>query len=148
MRDLSALANMALTSVRNELDLVSSRRERLILGGHAATWWGAAREFLGIARGTQHEVQRRSTSVDCPVEIAPLLFNPDVRLIDAVGIVGEAQVRSTPSVEFGRIALDPAKHGRMIDGDASFAQELFDVTIAQGVAQIPSHRTKDDIRFE
>ena len=38
-----------------------------------------------------------------------------------------------------------SKYGRMIDGDASFPHELFDIAIAQGVAQIPPHGTEDDV---
>jgi hypothetical protein len=40
-------------------------------------------------------------------------------------------VRSTSSVEFGSMALELAKHGRMVDGDATFPQEFFHATIAQ-----------------
>jgi hypothetical protein len=71
--------------------------------------------------------------------------DPDIGLINTVGIIGEAQVWSTLLVKFRGIALDPAKHGRMIDGAASFPQEFFHITIAQGVAQIPPHGTEDDV---
>ena len=71
------------------------------------------------------------------IEVVPLLFNPDIRFIDAVGIVGAAQVWPTPLVKFRGIALDPAKHGCMIDVDASFLQKFFDITIAQGIAEVP-----------
>jgi transposase len=36
----------------------------------------------------------------------------------------------------------------MIDGDAPFLQEFFDIAIAQGVAEVPPHRAKDDIGFK
>jgi len=58
------------------------------------------------------------------LEVVPLRFNHDVPLIDAVGIVGDAQVRSTPSVECWSIALDPVKYGRLIDREAPFPQEF------------------------
>jgi hypothetical protein len=38
---------------------------------------------VGITRGAQHEVQRRITRVDCPIEVAPLLLDLDVRFLDA-----------------------------------------------------------------
>jgi hypothetical protein len=74
--------------------------------------------------------------------------DPDIGLINTVGIIGEAQVWSTLLVKFRGIALDPAKHGRMIDGAASFPQEFFHITIAQGIPQVPPHRAEDDVGFK
>jgi hypothetical protein len=103
---------------------------------------------VGITGGAQHEVQRGTRRVDGPVEVVPLLVNLDVRLIDAVRIVGAFQLRSTPFIEFGGIALDPAKYGGMIDGDASFAQELFDITITQSIPEVPADRAEDDVSLK
>jgi len=33
--------------------------------------------------------------------------------------------------------LDPPKHGGVIDGDPAFPQQCFDITKAQGIAEIP-----------
>src|SRR5262245_37455758 len=57
-------------------------------------------------------------------------------------------MRSTPLVEFRGIVLDPAKHGCLIDGDASCPQKFFDITIAQGIAEVPTHRAEDDVDFK
>jgi hypothetical protein len=77
----------------------------------------------------------------------PLLLNLDVRLINATGIVGAVQVRPIPLIQLWRIALYPAKDGRMIDKDASFPQQFFHITIAQGIPQISPHRAEDEGGF-
>jgi hypothetical protein len=78
-------------------------------------------------------------------EVVPLLFNFDVRCIDAGRIVGRTQKGLAPSVQIWRIALDPAKHRGMVDPLTAFPHELFHVAVAQRVAQIPSHGTEDHV---
>jgi hypothetical protein len=80
--------------------------------------------------------------------IIPLLLDLDVRFIHAIRIVGCTQRGPTAFIQFRGVALHPAKHGRMIDGDASFAQELFDITVAEGIAEVPPHRAQDDLGFK
>jgi hypothetical protein len=36
----------------------------------------------------------------------------------------------------------------MIDGGASFAQEFFHITIAQGIPQVPADRAENDLSFK
>jgi hypothetical protein len=102
----------------------------------------------GVTGGAQHEVQRGPRRVDGPVERMPLLLDLDVRFIHAVRIVGRSQRGPAAFLQFRGIALHPAKHGRMIDGDASFTQEFFDITVAEGIAEVPPHRAKDDLSFK
>jgi hypothetical protein len=45
-------------------------------------------------------------------------------------------------LQFGSIALDPTKDHSVIDPHATFPQQFFDVTIAQGIPQIPTYRAK------
>ena len=61
----------------------------------------------------------------------PLHVDLDVRFIHAGRIVGRTQRRPTPLVQLWRIALDPAKHGGVVDPHAAFAQEFFQVALAQ-----------------
>jgi hypothetical protein len=86
--------------------------------------------------------------IHCSIEVAPLLFNSDIGLINTVRIIGDAQVWSTPLVELRRIALGPALYGRMSDGDSALPREFFDITIAQGGPQLPPYRTEDDVDFK
>src|SRR5262245_21845261 len=100
---------------------------------------------VGITRGAQHEVQRRPRRVDSAAEIVPLLLNLDIGFIHAVRIVGRPQRWPTPPVQLWRIPLDPAEHRRMIDLETALPQEFFYVTIAQGISEIPSHPTENDL---
>lgn len=50
---------------------------------------------LGVLGRTQHEVDRVTRGINGPVEVIPLLLDPDIRLIDAVGVVRRFQQRST-----------------------------------------------------
>jgi hypothetical protein len=47
-----------------------------------------------------------------------------------------------------REAQDPAVDGDVVDLDAAFDQELFDVTVGQAVAQVPADRDGDDLGWE
>ena len=46
------------------------------------------------------------------------------------------------------VALDPAKYGRMIDGDASLPQELFDIAIPQSIPEVPADRAEADVSLK
>ena len=100
---------------------------------------------LGIARCAQQKVDGLARGIDGPIEIILLLLDLDMRLIDAVRVIGRGEMRPIALVEFGRIALDPTKHGGVSDGDASFPQQCFDITITQSIAQILPHATHDDL---
>jgi len=80
--------------------------------------------------------------------VMPRLLDLDVGLIDTVGIMGAFQVRSTPLVEFRGVALNPAKRGCIIDSQAAFSQEFFDIAIAQGISKVPPDRPQDDLGGE
>jgi hypothetical protein len=78
-------------------------------------------------------------------EVVPLLFNFDVRCIDAGRIVGRTQKGLAPSVQIWRIALDPAKHCGVIDPYAAFPYAFSHVALAQGVAHIPTPGAENDV---
>jgi len=84
---------------------------------------------VGITPCTQQKVDGLARGIDGPIEIIPLLLDLDLRLIDAVRVIGRGEMGPTALVEFGRIALDPPKHGGVIDGDTAFPQQFFDITI-------------------
>jgi hypothetical protein len=86
----------------------------------------------GLARG-----------INCAVEIIPLLLDCDVRVINAIRVIGLGEMGATALVECRRIPLDPSKHCGVIDGDPAFPQQLFDITIAQGIAErLPDPRRR------
>jgi hypothetical protein len=44
--------------------------------------------------------------------------------------------------------LHPPVHRHVVDVDAAFGQEFFDVSVGQPVAQIPAHRQRDHLGRE
>jgi site-specific DNA recombinase len=100
---------------------------------------------LGIAGRTQQKVESMALRIDRPVEVIPLFLNFDVGLIDAVRISRRCEIGPAAFVKLGRVALDPAEHRRVIDVEAALQQEFFHVTVAQGIPEIPSHPTDNDL---
>ena len=78
----------------------------------------------------------------------PLLFDLDIGLVDAEGIVRRFQPRPAPLLQFGGIALDPTKDRGMIDGHTAVVQQFFDIAIAQGIAEILADGTENDLGFK
>jgi hypothetical protein len=99
----------------------------------------------GITPGTEQKVDSLTRGIDGSIEIIPLLFDLDVCLIDAIGVVRLGEMRTTPLVEIRRVALHPAKHRRMIDGDPTLLHQFFDITVAQGITEIPPHPADADL---
>jgi hypothetical protein len=87
-----------------------------------------------------------SLGIDSSVEVRPLLLDFDVGLIDPVRIIRRCEIWPAAFVELRRIALDSAEHRRMIDVGAALQQEFFHVTVSQGIPEIPSHPTHNDLR--
>ena len=44
-----------------------------------------------------------------------------------------------------RLSLYPAIDGRVVHGKSSFSHHLFQVSIAEGVSQVPPHAEWDDL---
>ena len=137
------------------LQCLESRRISRVLINDDDTWGGRmcgaeglAEETLGgcgIARLTEQKVNGLTRGIDGSIEVIPLLLDLDVRLIDAIGVVRLGEMGTTPLVELRRVALHPPKYSGVIDGDPTFPQQFFDITIAQGLAQIPPYAAHDDL---
>jgi hypothetical protein len=55
---------------------------------------------------------------------------------------------SAPFVQFRRITLDPAVDRRVIDVQSSLGHHLFEIPIAERIAQVPTHAQKNDVGLE
>src|SRR5207253_2386613 len=102
----------------------------------------------GRTKRREEEIDRRSRRVDSSIEVKPTAFYPNVGLIHAPGFVGRLQMRSSPLLEFRCIVLNPTPDRRMVDLQASFDQQLLDITIRKGVAKVPANGTKNDLGCE
>ena len=72
----------------------------------------------------------------------------DVRFVDAPGVCGRFQVRPASGFEFGRIPLNPTKDRGVIDRESPLLHHLFQVSVAEGISQIPADAKQDDVGLE
>ena len=79
--------------------------------------------------------------VNRAVQIDPASGHFDVRLIDKPPITGRMPAGSCRVDQQRREPLHPAVDGHVIDLDAPLDQQLFDVAVGQGVAEILYQRT-------
>src|SRR5205085_9483566 len=57
-------------------------------------------------------------------------------------------MRLSSLLKFRCIVLNPSPDRRMVDLQASFDQQLLDITIRKGVAKVPANGTKNDLGCE
>jgi hypothetical protein len=76
-----------------------------------------------------------------------MAFDPNIRLIHPICIMGHVEPRSTALLRLQRIALHPAKHGGVVDHRAAFAREGFHITLPQGIPQMPPRHVEEEIGF-
>ena len=111
---------------------------------------GFAEESFGcrsISFAAEHKVDGVAFGINCSVEVLPPLFDFDISLIDAVGVVGRLQIRLGSFLQFRSVMLDPAKDGRMIDCKASLVHHFFDISVAEGITQVPADAQENDFSF-
>src|SRR5262249_60599229 len=94
------------------------------------------------------EVDRSASGIHSAIEVAPATRHPDISLIHPPGTVGGLEFAAAPMVEFRRVPLYPPPNGRVVDRQAALAHKFLDVTIREGIPQVPSDRTYDDHGFE
>src|SRR3954471_21262467 len=88
---------------------------------------GFEQELFGRCRiscRTEEEIERISFRINRSVEVHPLLFDFDRGFIDTPRVVGGFEVRSATFLHLGRVALNPAIDGRMIDVQSSLHHHL------------------------
>src|SRR5260221_9727608 len=103
---------------------------------------------LGISRRAQEKLERVPFGIDGSVQVHPDFLHLDVRLIHSPGVIGGFEMRSTALVEFRGIPLDPAVDGRMIDAESALSHHLFQVAVAQCIAQVPADAQENYLAFK
>jgi hypothetical protein len=103
---------------------------------------------LRMPARTEHKIEGLTLRIHGPMGVVPLLLNPNIPLIHTVQVVGRPQIRTTPPVQLRRVVLDPAKHRGVVDPYPALPQKLFNVVVAQRLAQMPLHGAKDDVALK
>jgi hypothetical protein len=96
----------------------------------------------------EEKVDRRAGRIHRPVEVTPLAFDPDVRLVQAPAVIGRFKSRAQTSPQFRGVTLHPAPDGNVVDQKSALGKEFLHVTVRQREAQIPTDRQKDDLRLK
>src|SRR3954451_19733810 len=99
-----------------------------------------AEEALGgieIALRRQEEVDRDAVLVDGPVQVSPLAADLDVSLVNANRSAMRLAKGSQPALDQWRVDQDPAVQSAVIHRQAALQEELFNVAVAERIAQIP-----------
>jgi len=105
------------------------------------------KEELGrhqVSLGRQQKIDCVAGRINGSVQVSPLTPDPDIRFIDPPGSVWMPHLTTKPLIQNGRIVLDPAPYGDVVHQQAAFHHHLFQVAVAERVAQIPPNAQDDD----
>jgi hypothetical protein len=81
--------------------------------------------------------------IDGAVQVTPLASNFDVGFINPDrAAMGSAKL-AQPLFKHGRLGPNPTIDGAVVDLEAALSQHLFQVAIAQRLAQVPGNRLND-----
>ena len=96
-----------------------------------------------VALLAESELDCVAITVDGPIKARSTPADFDICLVD-VPLAGDGSLAPVePLQQFGRVAHNPAMHGRVIDGDASLGHDLLKIAQAQIVGQIPPDKVQD-----
>lgn len=71
-------------------------------------------------------------------------MNLDVRFIDAPRVVGRFELGADALFELGSKALGSAVDGGVVDMEAALGHHFCEVTVAEGIPQVPAHAKQND----
>jgi hypothetical protein len=71
-----------------------------------------------------------------------------IGFIDSVRVVGRLQVGAASLIQFWSIFMDPPVDCGVIDLQSPLQHDLFQISIAQGITQIPTNTQHDDFALE
>jgi hypothetical protein len=101
------------------------------------------RRLISVLR--QEKVNGLPRLIHCTIEIVPLAFNLDVRLIHAPAEPHRPLPAMKRRFQQGTVFHDPTLNGRVVDRHATFLHEFFDVPVAQGIGHIPPHTHQNNL---
>ena len=101
-----------------------------------------------ISCWAEEEIERVPLRIKGSIEVHPLLFHLDVRLVHKPRVVRGFEVGPTALLQFWCIALDPAIDRRMINVQAPFEQHLFQIAVAQSISEVPADAQQNDVGLE
>lgn len=97
---------------------------------------------------TEKEIECVSLRIDGSVEIDSRPFHLDGGLIDPPGASGRLQIGMARPFQLRSIVLDPAVNRRMIDMQPAFPHHFFQITLAQRIAEVPTHAQENGVSLK
>jgi hypothetical protein len=82
------------------------------------------------------------------VEVCPNACDLDVRFVDTLGPIRAADLTAKALIQHRRITLDPAPDRDIVDRQAPLSRDLLQITVRQGVSQVPPNALEDDSVFK
>src|SRR5262249_10122428 len=79
----------------------------------------------------EKEVDCRTGRVHRPIKVAPLAFDPDVRLVQSPTVVGRSEPRSRSTLNFRGVTLHPPPDGHVVGQTSTLSKEFLHVTVGQ-----------------
>src|SRR5664280_1948350 len=86
--------------------------------------------------------------VNGPIDVPPGPGDLHVGLIDEPVAPDAVTARPSRFDEQVRESLDPPVQGHVVDLDATFGEQFFQIPVGQSVAQVPAHGDQDDLGWE
>ena len=62
-----------------------------------------------------------------------------MRFVDPPGAIWATQLTANPLIQNRCVTLDPLPNGDVVDGETALSYHFFQVSIAEGVPQIPAN---------
>jgi len=86
--------------------------------------------------------------VDRAVQVGPAAGDLDIGLVEEPAVPGRMPGWAGGVNELGGERLHPPIDGDVINSDAAFGEQFFDIAVGQAVAQVPAHRDRDHLARE
>ena len=86
--------------------------------------------------------------IDGTVDVPPDTGDLDIPLVNKPAVTNQMPARPSGFGEHRCEPLHPPEQGHVVDFDATFREEFFEVAVGQVVAQVPAHRQQNHIRRE
>ena len=102
----------------------------------------------GVASALDQHVEDLALVIDGTPQIHPLAGDPHHHLVEMPAIARPRATPTQPSCDRGTELQHPAPHRFVGDVKPSFGQQLLDIAVAQGEAEIEPDRVQDDLGRE
>src|SRR5260370_41707743 len=103
---------------------------------------------LGIAGGTQPELQGTALRVYRSVEVHPDPFDLHICLIHAPRIIGALEMRPAALRQLRGVVLHPTIDRGVVHQESSLCHHFFQISVTKRITRIPADTQQNNLSFE